>query len=557
MQFMTMLFALSQVALGYHTGPDATARLVLDDLTKNVAEHERPFTRYLSNMHIDDVQDLLLRQRYGNFWNNTMSVYKAIALMKVVPGSGGALLRINIENYGWNTPAWRTVATREPYHREPWINNIVAKAVRDLIGERQDQKTDHIFAVVRADWFFRETAETDRSPSYYDLLYAKFRFINVGEVVEFGKQKTGKVKKIREVGWKGGIWPNDGKYYPAWPQKGSFRHQEEYEEDEVTVIDLKLDNGSTHFKFVDFPKNKAEWDKAWNLDSGLFLKEAKFKTANGAVAIGMGDDEKRGSGVARNNRLVLVQGHPNCIGGSTLESFDVLDPTGERDFVQNAPFLAQGKFKFDAQELLISLPNGAQAAFLTANDLRVETADPKVAIDSDKLDRRVRTPGSCVVCHAPSYGVIPPINVVKDFLGANGKTDIFFKNKQLQKDFEGFFFDWEQNIQPVLQAPYKSMIDRSTFYGKEKAWTGADIAKYTALLRQRYDQPLNLKAVCLETGMTEAELRLVAAESPLIWINVVLRGETIPRRVWEKDVFPELMKLWTLYKLKPIGEKRK
>lgn len=560
MQTVVLAIALMQVASGYETGPDATCRLVLQDLEKNVPEYRRPFTRYLSFTHrVSDAQ-LIKECRHSAFWINTLSTQKLITLPTPVPGSGGKLFRIDIEDYGWNTPAWRAVAAREPYHREPWINPGVAKLVRDLIGELPDVATFHVFAVVRGDWFFRETAETDRSTSYYDLLYAKFRFTEIGKAIVTVLQEgaTRKVKKEIIVPWKGGVWPDDGKNYPA----GSFTHKQTVEVEEPVVLqDQKSNNGSTIFKFVDFPKNKKDWDKAWDLDSGLFIKDKKFKVANGAVAIGMGDDPKRGSAVARNNRLLVLQGHPNCLGGSNLESYDVIDPTGEKDFVQNAPKLAQGNIQYDAQELLLSLPNGAQAALLTANgDNRVEFADPRVAIDGDLLDRRVRTPGSCVVCHAASYGVIPPINMVKEFFGVGGKTDVFFniKNKDLERDFRGFFYDWEHNIEPVLQAPYKSMIERSTYYGKEKPFTGVEIAKLTEELRRKYDASLNLAHVALETGMTEQEVKTIGAESPRAWIGVLLRGESIPRRVWEKTEFAELMKLWTVAKLKPLkGEKVK
>lgn len=557
MQTLALAITFMQVALGYETGPDATCRLAIKDLEQNVPEHVRPFTRYLSFSHRISDANLLKEIRHSRFWVNTLSTQKLITLPQEVAGSGGKLYRIlDIQDYGWNTPAWRAVAAREPYHREPWIDHQVAKTVRDLIGERPDPVTDHVFTVVRGDWFFRETAEADRSTSYYDLLYAKFRFTEIGKVIERVKQEGGtrKIQKEVVVPWKGGVWPNDGKYY----EKGSFTHKQTVEvEEKVIVAEDVIDNGSTIFKFVDFPANKKDWDKAWTLDTGLFVKDLKFKTANGAVAIGMGDDPKRGSGVARNNRLLLFIGHPNVLGGSSLESFDVLDPTGDKDYVQNAPNLARGKIQFDAQELLLSLPNGAQAALLTAgaDEKRVEFADPKVAIDGDPLDRRVRTPGSCVVCHAASYGVIPPINMVKEFFGPNGKTDIFFniKNRDLERDFRGFFQNWEDKIEPVLQTPYKSMIAVSTVYGKEKPMTGPEIAKLTDELRRKYDAPLNLAQVALETGMTELKVKTTAAESPRAWMAVLVRGETVPRRVWEKTEFAELMKIWAANgELKPV-----
>ena len=524
---MHLLLAALLAQVPVVSGPDAVARLVLADLGK-VNAVDRPYTRYLDFSCVPDA-DLKTWRRLLNVWKNTQSTSQSIYLARTVqPG----LVRIDLRDYRWNAAAWRAVADREPFFREPWINSAVAKILRTELGEIANVKTFHVYAVVRADWFFRETAETDRSTSYYDLLYADRRFTQ-------GGTSTPAEKKL--LVWKGGIWPADGKHYEA----GAFEY---YDLVATPLADVK---------FVDFPKNKVEWNKAWGLDKiEDFLKESKLRTSQGAVAIGMLDDPKRGSFVARQNRLLTFQ---PCATGVSLESYDVLDGTGERDYVQNAPNLSRGKIKFDAQELLISLPNGLQAAFLVAGDAgaRVEFADNKVAIDADPLDRRVRTPGSCYVCHAVNNGVIPPINMVKEFF-APGKVDVYFKDKELLRDFNGFFLDeWELKIEPVYQTPYKLAVAKASRWELEKPWTGIELSKAVMSSRAWYDRPLDLAQCCRELGVTELEFKGLAAESPLAWPALVVRGEKIPRKVWDVDVFKELGKQYAVDRLKPFGKEEK
>ena len=57
------------------------------------------------------------------------------------------------------------------------MDSETAILLRKAIEVDQDPKTLHAEAIVRADWFFRETMESVRSPSYYDLLFANQRLV--------------------------------------------------------------------------------------------------------------------------------------------------------------------------------------------------------------------------------------------------------------------------------------------------------------------------------------------------------------------------------------------
>lgn len=143
-----------------------------------VAREDRPFVRYLSWQALANHKDLATWQRVVTWWLHQLSTGPDVVRPAEVPGSGGLLWSIDLRDYGWNAAAWRAVALREPYCREPWVLHDEAEALRELISEKgQEQNgTIHVLGLVRADWLFRESIESDRSPTYYDLLYARQRF---------------------------------------------------------------------------------------------------------------------------------------------------------------------------------------------------------------------------------------------------------------------------------------------------------------------------------------------------------------------------------------------
>src|SRR5262245_15169006 len=131
----------------------------------------------------------------------------------VVPGTGGALLRINLDDYGWPDEVWESLAEVSPYHharvREwftgpwpggtwppgrdggiyyapgafqwqrprirtalaPWLSEGAggARAAADLA-----EATGSRAPIVSAPWFLWQTAvQAERKPGYYDFLGVK------------------------------------------------------------------------------------------------------------------------------------------------------------------------------------------------------------------------------------------------------------------------------------------------------------------------------------------------------------------------------------------------
>jgi hypothetical protein len=437
---------------------------------------DRPYIRFLSWLGTP-VNRLARDQQTLSFVLPQLSREPDVEFAKEVPGSDGLLWALDLRDWGWNNEAWRNVALREPYFREPWISQGTAETLRRLIYTSQDRKTFHVEAIVRADWFFRETAETDRSTSYYDLLYARERF---GD---------------REY------YHGDAQYKAQWYYKGA---------------------NQGGFVDANFPKNKADFEKAFGADETIkLIQKLRLSVKNGALV------EDGISIVARQNRILVRVPIPT---GAYWFTLDVLQTAGKKDFTETAPFLDQQEF--DAGEAIINLPNGGQAYLLfNGEGKRIEFADNKAAIDtSDPHDRRVRTPGSCVVCHG--VGINKPENLMEQFL--KDGLDIRFKEARKAREVRAFFLNWDKKLKGD-QELYGDYVKRTA--GRK----GEENAALYKSMRDHYDAPVDFRQACLETGLTEEQFRYLGQKSPHARLLMLVRGRTIPRSSWEQDTYRETM----------------
>jgi hypothetical protein len=174
----------AEVALGF-----------LSALQKIDAE-EAENTRFLSFYNLNKDKNREKYVKISDFWNNNLHFQSDTTKMKAVPGTNNTLFAIDLRDFGWSPAAFSAVANREPYFREPFVNTGTAESLREIAHLKQqkpDKKfldTPHIELIVRADWFFRETMESDRSPSYYDLLYSRQRFPEKGHFVDFPQNEA-------------------------------------------------------------------------------------------------------------------------------------------------------------------------------------------------------------------------------------------------------------------------------------------------------------------------------------------------------------------------------
>jgi hypothetical protein len=239
--------------------------------------------------------------------------------------------------------------------------------------------------------------------------------------------------------------------------------------------------------------------------------------------------------------------------GFAARTFDVLENTGDRDHLERFREIALNKAKADAGELLMSLPNGAQAALLVdGNDKRVEIANTAVAQVRGSIDSivDVRTNRSCIVCHGPVGGFIP----FREGLGKTVEGGLQVKTVGGDKDDErrvrDFFTRWQARVED-WQKPYLRYAAETTASGGEKAWPPTEIVKQFQGAIKEYDAPVSLDTAALELGVSKRKLQAlligmkdgkqsVRYESVKTRVNQLAVEQSIPRRAWEVDVCREV-----------------
>lgn len=479
-------------------------------------------------------------------WVNQLHFRKTATTFKEVPGTAGRLQWFYLSDYGWTAPAWEAVAERDPYVREEqgvgsgspsFLKNIkgahpqalayakeaptVAETLRLMIGYRVPEKQykDGKFPLVSMTWGpfqMKEQTESNRSSSYYDLLFAKQRFV---EVKGQGKKVT------KTIDWPGGdfTWPADSEYAGKITKNlkpGRFEY------------DI-YETGDKNVKFVNFPKNVEEAEKAFGIDVvRKFGKEQYIDLTTGAVVEGGQDQPERGSIVTLHNRLLEFIKGPL---GVNARSFDVIDPTGFKDYIEQAPKLAVGKIAFDAGEHLYALPGGGIAWMLSdGQQNRVEVAAQLAASGqnlSKKLNIGVTNPGACFICHAGSGGYIPPRNVLVE-MKKNG-TNLNIKDKDLLDRVNDFYFSWEKEVEDY-QKPFNALCH------KIAGWDGVKFGSKLQECLEWYDKPVPTEQAAAEFGMEPEVFRAVAAKSVSGQVAKMLDGLPITRRTYEQDTYRTL-----------------
>jgi hypothetical protein len=524
--------------------------------------------RFVSFWNVDEKYLPTVRCLF-NWWIQQMSFNTHVELPKEVPGTSGRLLWLDLRDYKWNAAAWQAVTERERYICEPWVDHEQAEYLRRRLVAPLSSKaskgrevaegagkvrTELILpagTVVSGIQFLRDTLETDRTPSYYDLLFAEFRYKGVS--VEGGavERPTTAVVPANGSFWRDG---GDGKAYQlrageSFPigvrilqWKGNKWHDYKVPE----AVQRELPQGKIESTFTNFPANLDDWEKAFGVDKVReHMRERKIDLDFGSIVDGGEDVPGKGSMVALRNRLLVTVVGPT---GAHMETFDVLEASGIKDFSE-ATIFGGKKFragrgavaKRDAGEILTYLPNGGQAALLIdANNNRVETAGNNIALDGGAtgMDRRVRNAGSCVVCHAPSGGWIPPNDVIRE--GLEKGVRYKFKDREQENRFKGFIVDQSKRMKAYTE-PYLDLVEKTTRKdSKGKGWTGAQLAKEVEGFRRYYDQPLDLKTAAAEVGMPEADLAGLLVKMPFNRGQRLARGLVVPRRTWEVDLYPNV-----------------
>ena len=537
-------------AEGIGVGPDRVCRAVVAEQLGR-RDHERPFLRWL-------ILDEILEREQATFrlvwtwWITQLSTEPFVVYPRLVHLPGGIpAMEIDIREYNWTPEAWAAVAERNPYYRSPWVSSRTVELGNEFaeyapINVKATDDTVPFIAAVRADWLFRETLETARSPAYYDLLFGARRYLQ-GEATK-GTADVFEARPRYEVRtqrfWHGGgpltfadgrHFQNAGAGYWMGPRKVKVG-------EERVLIKKGAPATAGGIKFVDFPRDQDDWNEFFGVkDADAYAKRIDATLRQGVVVAGSNDDPRAGSMVARHNRAIALIPTPN---GLATRSFDAAATADGKDFLQESPNAALGKLEFDAGEFLATLPNGGQACLIVLGDgKRQEFANGSIVhnFTEARLSERpryadVRTPMHCVGCHGPQKGFIPPRDLVRDFLGDG--VDVKFAERAELRAFRAFYDDFEWKIEH-WRAPYGRLMERAS---KEATGAVVEPAKLTEQYfhcRDVYDAPVAVERQAAELGMDVQTYQRVMATSARVRLAWASRGKSIPREVWEKTEYEQ------------------
>lgn len=276
------------------------------------------------------------------------------------------------------------------------------------------------------------------------------------------------------------------------------------------------------------PKNADEFRKRWAVDLNL----ARGQKATSRVPV-----ETGASIVAHHNRLLE---HARTVLGDYWQTFDVINDSADRNLIETL----DGKFRFDAGEHIVSLPNSLHGYLLTnAQGARIEFADPAVAKDiTAHLRPTVDNPISCLRCHGPQSGLQPPKNRLEELL-KNGAF-VISNNQQLQQDLEAFYLTEDGQAMRDGQRSYaKAVAQINGLTGKQNANKMADLVRF-------YDSLVSLDQACLELGTTKELLTAAVTKTVLLakddrngQLVALVRVGSVSRNIWETAVFKKAQAL--------------
>lgn len=546
--------------------PVGQLRLAVEDLSLRVNPAESVFTRYVSIFNVPKESRPNWRRSFRLVLNKTSMARVPVPEFEV-PGSDGTLFRLNVATApNWTRVAWALVADRDYLFREVPFGPLPHRETqygRLVTGAQQNPKTFAAGFLLNGPQLFRDLLESDRAASSYDLLYGLERHPDPDAGDKFVAVGDAGPEPVRPAArpWAGGVWPLDGKVYPAgafewvpqaeldawkkahaaWSEKARPKTGRVLPARPVSVADAGKGKAN-------FPETGVEFERKWGAEVGKDeLAKLLIDPRVGGIAAGRESDDKTGSFVALHDRAIrLVQTRFGWAG----RTYDVFENTGDKDHLSRFREIALGDAKADGGELLASLPNGGQASLLVnGEDKRVEIAATTLAqIFSDKIDTRYRdvrngAAGSCFGCHGVSNGFIPFVERFKEMVEKGVKANVY-DPVEAQKVTD-FYFGLERQIKG-WQNPYASFLEVTTRDGKGKSWTGAEAWVQVRGFRDAYDAPVTLEVAAVEVGLPVEVLRQRimgpregqgAVEARL---NQLATGQKVPRRTWERDTFSQL-----------------
>src|SRR5262252_7372259 len=365
--------------------PDTSVKFALADLA-SIDPSIQPYIRYLSLYNVPKVH----RQKIGetvSFVINSLSTRRQIYIPVFVGGSDSTVIRLNLKDYNIDPKQWDKLG-KEGSGVRPFPDHYF----HILLSETNCNFMDKNGIKYTKPGGNKTTTKTEKKKvqkkverqkqvftGYYDQLRRPiYETKTVTETIEVEEEVP-----VQEVVAGGAIFTQ-----APWLDPVAIAQLITLANSECPILraDWFIVNATVppaYYNFLGLGKKEKDFENLVFANEELAKKaRSQFK----AVVVQ--------SMVARNNRTLTRS--PTFTNGYYWASHDVLTSTNDKNFLIN--FLHE---KFDASEIIGTLPNGLQAYFVSdGKGNRLDFANPDVAIDNTSVDRIVRTGRSCMICHA-------------------------------------------------------------------------------------------------------------------------------------------------------------
>jgi hypothetical protein len=356
--------AVPGIPIGELSTPDASIRFAMGDLASLPVDHQ-PYMRYLSLYNIQKEKRVDVA-RLVSFTVNSLSRRKKIYIPVFVGASDQTVIRLNLKDYEIDPKVWdefgRKGSGPKPYP-DPYFHAFADKVEFEVIDRvtRKEKKVP-----------YTTTDSYGRPVTSYRTEYI--------DVVE--KVPTGNTARSREL------------LSAPWLDSTTWGLLTAGTQSEFPILraDWFIVNATMdplYSKFLGIG------DEFKTFEAIVFADEKLAEKARSQVRAAVVK-----SSVARNNRAIIRS--PTFTGGYIWFTKDGLKSIDDRNYVQN---LLQDKF--DASEVIATLPNGLQAYFVgDSKGKRLDKADNEIATDYIAADKVVRNARSCIYCHGPGINPI-------------------------------------------------------------------------------------------------------------------------------------------------------
>lgn len=318
-----------------------------------------------------------------SFHCNALSTSADIILPALIPGTRGALARIDLRDYGWAHETWEKLATVDPYFHA----KVETKATEPVYWPGGVWPEDGRYYAPNTFRYHPKAARVNALAPWLDTTAA-------AELATL----TGSAAPVVRADWL--LWQ--------------------------TAINAQRD-GAGYYTFLGV-KSRKDFETLAGYDKNL-ARKAKIVELHEAVA---------DSTVTLQPRRIEVD---RALSGHFYTTFDNAKAVDDRNPLRNLNGL-----KFDATEFFCHLPNGLFAwGLANAQGELQDTAPDTIASDSSAhgTDRRVHAGLSCVRCHGPHGGVQPVDGWVRGLFrdGLPVQSPDYDKAKELRqryaRDLEG------------------------------------------------------------------------------------------------------------------------